>query len=271
MYPLLDTDSTLHFGPVGDQGAVSRKSMFARMIFALLALLALSACHRSRWVDLRIDAWARVDGRSVHASTILSRRVIDFPPANSGAYHQIKGVALALPLTPSDYVYGILRNVDRDGVVGEIEDFLHSIGGSLREHGGARSSDPGPDAPGDPAAWSDYVADRLKGQQVDVCQPHLPLPQPGSACLIFLHLDGDAAPSSLHVIKPYQLTTVGGHDIIIDRVRVTYDATDRTVNSSITTLPLSVQNGRAPFGTLPPELQTFGNQNLRMRDFLREK
>ncbi len=227
-------------------------------------LCSLAGCAgNSRWADLKVEALAAVDGRPVRASTLWRiRSVQTFPP---GARLEGSGVALAIPVAPGRYVYGLLRSLLKDDHLAGWDAFVTGVDAYAVGAGGRIVSE------GDD--WSethDRVVAALRHREVELCSRD-DVRDARDRCLVFVHFADPNDPASLMLIRPHEDHIVAGHRFRIDRVGAKYEAVGGTSRSQVAQLPTFVRDmNNRDFGTLPEDLRIASDRPLNRDDFWRK-
>lgn len=248
---------------VEDVILLPRANLFRHTIAGMLLVLALAGCQlKSRWADLKIDALAYVDGRPVRASTLWRVRSVQvFPP---GARIEGSGVALAIPVAPGRYVFGLFRSLLGGDYLASWDAFPTGVDASvatraMRTNGQNFSE------------IHDDVVEALSGRDVEMCLPEERRVRAQDRCLVFVYFSDPDDPASLTLVRPNVEIDLGGRRFRLERVSATYREPGASSMSQIAHLPPFVRDpdGRG-FGVLPEDLEIATDRPLRLSDFWRK-
>lgn len=252
------------------------KARAARRVLPLPLLLAvaapalLGACGvprvSSQWSHLRIDVDASVDGRPVHAHTLWRLRYIDgFPEGISSI--PVSGYALALPVSPGRYVYGLFRMTFQGPNLGSWDLLATGLDNFLFEEDYLRHRPMVSQR--SMAKAHDYATSALEGRRITICQKFGETNAGQDSCPVFVYFADPRDPQSVRMIAPQKFTDIGGHRVVIHRVQLSYQRTGEPAKDD-SLLPPFLRGGQQPdLGSLPEGLSPADSRKLRVDDFRR--
>lgn len=228
--------------------------------------LLLCACERSsHWANMRMDADATVDGRRVHASTLQRTSFIDNP--SSGSKLPVSGVALAIPVAPGRYVYGLFRTITGNMLEGW--DLLPTGLDAFVSDEDQHLERPAVDDTSR-AKYRNYVIERLANRRIPICLPLKTGLAGQDRCPIFAYFENPADPESVKMLRPGETVNIAGHRFRIDRVTLTFEKEGGRSQSTEADLPSFLQGDRDPkLGKLPNRLVVERFRQLYNEDFRR--
>lgn len=237
--------------------------MQLRLIGLMMAAALSVGCSRGEWKDLRIDGEATVDGQLVKSNTLWRIRTTDAFP--QGARIEMSGVALAIPVAPDHYVYGLVRGriQDRTFSWDVLLSGLNAFVGSEDKRADRRS-----ESARSFSAFNDYTAERMKGRRLRICVEG---GFPGQdRCPIFVFFENPSDPLSMKFIEPGQPVTIAGRRVVITQITSTYQDVGGTSLSTLQNLPKFVrENDDAVFAPFPKHFSNNDNASVKIRDFRR--
>lgn len=237
--------------------------MQLRLIGLMMAAALSVGCSRGEWKDLRIDGEATVDGQLVKSNTLWRVRTTDAFP--QGARIEMSGVALAIPIAPDQYVYGLVRARIKDNtyswdiLLSGLNAFVSSEDKRAdRRSESARSF----------SAFNDYTAERMKGRRLRICVEG---GFPGqNRCPLFVFFENPSDPLSMKIIEPGQPVMIAGRRVVITQVTSTYQDVGGTSQSTLGNLPKFVrENDTAVFAPFPNHFLHNDHDSVQINDFRR--
>lgn len=245
----------------------------ARAFAAALAAIGTGACQdRAEPTDMRLTVLAHVDGRQVRASTSWLVTMADTFP--QGAAIKVKGVALAIPVAPDRYVYGLLRTVIGDNLY-QTDMLAAGLDAVVLDEDGRRGVASGTSR----SDLRDNAIGRLRGREVELCLPKGQGLAGQDRCPVFMFFRNAVDPQSVERVVPGVAYTVDGHRVVIDRVTGTFIAPQGRNYEGLAFLPPYIASSTdvvarstgVKLGKLPAGLMIDGDRQLRTNDFVRYK
>jgi len=238
-------------------------SVRRRCGFMLLVLLLAGCQMKSRWADLKIEALAYVDGRQVKSSTLWRMRSVEgFPP---GARIEGSGVALAIPVAPGRYVYGLIRSLLRDDNLASWDAIPTGVDASVDRGGRLRRTR------SEKLNFSethDRVIEAIRGRDLEICLLDERRVHAQDRCLVFVYFTDPRNPATLKLVRPNVEANLDGRRFRLARVTATYREPGEQSMSQVAQLPSFVRkpDGRG-FGVLPEGLKIDADRPLTRSDF----
>ncbi len=229
----------------------------------MMAAALSVGCSRGEWKDLRIDGEATVDGQLVKSNTLWRIRTTDAFP--QGARIEMSGVALAIPVAPDQYVYGLVRARIKDNTYSWdiLPAGLDAFVGSEDSVAGRPS-----ESTRSVSGFREYAAERLKGRRLRICVEG---GFPGQdRCPLFVFFEDPSDPLSMKIIEPGQPVTIAGRRVVITQVTSTYQEVGGISQSTLRNLPTFVrENDTAVFAPFPDYFLHNDHNSVQINDFRR--
>ena len=230
----------------------------------MIGMAWLSGCSVSHWSNLKIEATALIDGRPVVASTIWRERLIGVFPPDAGARSELRGLALAVPVTSHTYVYGtFLQTVNGYNSTSFPDGILDLYNTDVHKHD---RLDPPPD---NRVEERDYAVRKLGGQKVEICLQGGSNIAPRDRCPIFAYFLDRTKPDSIRQVLPGHVSRIAGHSFVITSVTMNFVADSTPQTTRLDMLPGWLRKPkRRFFGAIDTEV---GHSKYRTEDFMQGK